>query len=94
MTETIFLHKYQCHTLFEIVLTVLIRDARGVTARLLLMLVTTHHAKHLLNYEHMTSGRIMHIFGSVLAYENVMRFIKYSAQIFSSFLQCVVELMQ
>ena len=43
---------------------VLIRDVRGVNALLLLMLVTTHHTKHMLNYEYLTSARIMHIFSS------------------------------
>ena len=46
---------------------VLIRDVQGINAWLLLMLVTMHHAKHLLNYEYLTSARIMHIFESVLA---------------------------
>ena len=43
---------------------VLIRDARGVNTRLLLMFATRHYAKHVLNYECLTSARIMH---SVLA---------------------------
>ena len=42
----------------------LFRDARGVNAWLLLMFVTRHYAKHVLNYEYLTSARIMH---SVLA---------------------------
>ena len=41
--------------------------SKGVNAQLLLMLVTTHHTKHMLNYECLTSARIMHIFESVLA---------------------------
>ena len=45
---------------------VLIRDVRGVNARILLMLVTTHHAKHVLNYEYVASARNMHIFERVL----------------------------
>ena len=45
---------------------VLFMDGEGVNAQLLLMLITTHYAKHMLNYEYMTSARIMHIFESVL----------------------------
>ena len=40
-------------------IVVLIRYARGVNARLLLMFVTRHHAKHVLNYEYLTAARIM-----------------------------------
>ena len=39
---------------------VLIRDVRCINARLLLMFVTRHHAKHVLNYEYLTSVRILH----------------------------------
>ena len=40
---------------------------RVVNARILLMRVTTHHAKPVLNYDYLTSARIMHIFESQLA---------------------------
>ena len=43
---------------------VLIRDVRGVNARLLLMFITRHHAKHMLNCGYLTAAGIMH---SVLA---------------------------
>ena len=50
--DTIYLHKYQCLLCFNgNKICVLIRDARGVNARLLLMLVTSNHAKPVLNYE-------------------------------------------
>ena len=39
---------------------VLIRDAGGVNAQLLLMFVTRYHAKQVLNYEFLTVARIMH----------------------------------
>ena len=72
---------------------VLIRDPRGVNAQLLLMLVTTHHVKHIPNYEYLTSARIMHIFESVRV-GKFDKVIKYSAPIFSSFLQCFVKFIQ
>ena len=61
--------------------------ARAVDARFLIMFVTRHHAKHMLNYEYLTAARILYSFsrGEV---------IKYSAQIFSSFSQCFIEFMQ
>ena len=34
----------------------------AVNARFLFMLVTRHHAKHVGNYEYLTSARIKHIF--------------------------------
>ena len=34
-----------------------------------------HHAKHMLNYEYLTSARIIHIFESVLAIKQVLSFI-------------------
>ena len=75
----VLLHKYQCHTLLVWYIGmvyvwyicfngneshVLIGDAQGVNAQLLLMFVTRRHAKHMLNYEYLTTARIMH---SVLA---------------------------
>ena len=68
---------------------VLIRDAQGVNALRLLMLVTIHHTKDMLNYEFFSSARIMHYFES--SSDGVL---KYSAPIFSSFLQCYVKFMQ
>ena len=64
--------KYQCHTLLMSIINeekscVLIREfacARAVDARRLIMFVTRHHAKHVLNYEYLTATRILH---SVLA---------------------------
>ena len=69
----LFLHKYKSlHCFNGNKSRVIIRDARGVTcnARLLLMFVTRHHTKHVLNYEFLIAAQIMY---SVLAYENVIR---------------------
>ena len=54
--QYVLLHKYQCHTLLLLCFNgnkrrVLIRDARGVNARILLTFATRHHAKHMLNNE-------------------------------------------
>ena len=47
------MHKYPCHTLLiAIKRHVLIRDALGVKVQLLLMFVTRHRRKHVLNYEY------------------------------------------
>ena len=46
------------------------------------MFVTRHHAKHVLNYEYLTSARIMH---SVLADEYVMRLYNIVRQYFLHF---------
>ena len=68
---------------------VLIRDVRGNNARLLLMFVTRHHAKQMLNYEYLTAARIMH---GVLAYENVMRLLNIVHKYFLHFFNVLLNL--
>ena len=55
-------HTINCHVFGEKKSRILIRDAQGDKAQLYLMLVTTHHTKHILNNEYLTSAAIMHIF--------------------------------
>ena len=35
-------------------------NSRAVDAGLLIMFVTKHHAKHMLNYEYLTAAQILH----------------------------------
>ena len=67
---------------------------RAVDARLLIMLVTRHHAKHMQNYEYLNWARIMHVFLKRTRVGKCDEVIKYSAPIFSSFSRCFAESMQ
>ena len=69
--------------------SVLISDARGVNARLLVMFITRHHVKHMLNYEYLTAALIYAWRTRVGKCDQV---IKYSATILSSFSQCFMNL--
>ena len=66
---------------------------RAVNAQLLIMLVTRRHAKHMQNYEYLKGPESCMVFKKTRV-GKCDEVIKYSAPMFSSFLQCFAEFMQ
>ena len=71
-----------------------IHERTSFYAWLLFRLVTRHHAKHVLNYEYLTSAQITHICESVCTQENVMRLLNKVRQHFLHFCSGFVEFMK